>query len=74
MYKADKNMKRGAVQNGTYWLDEKKGEWYRVMDANSYADEFVLVFTWIEDEDGRRGNVHRELVPVEKFKQLTLMA
>lgn len=72
MYKADKNMKRGAVQNGTYWLDEKKGEWFKVVDANSYADEFVLVITWIEDENGEMLNAHKELVPWQKFRQLAM--
>ena len=69
-----KGKDKEQIRVGTYWLDENNGEYFFVLDEKSYTHEFVLVLTWIEDEDGRRKNVHRELVPVEKFKQLTLMA
>ena len=69
-----KGKDKEQIRVGTYWLDENNGEYFLVLDEKGYAPEFVVILTWIEDEDGRRENVHRELVPVEKFKQLTLMA
>lgn len=68
-----KGTNRALIKVSTYWLDENNGEYFRVLDERSYAPDFVLVATWIEDEDGKMQNAHKELVPVEKFKQLTLL-
>lgn len=71
MYNAIKGTDRKLIRNGTYWVEENNGEWLYVVDAESYAPDFVLVVTWIEDEEGNAVNSHKELVPFAKFKQLT---
>lgn len=71
---AIKGKNKEQIRVGTYWLDENNGEYFLVLDSEGYAPHFVVVLTWIEDEDGKRLNAHKELVPFKKFESLTFMA